>query len=352
MNSHQTIWLEPAFRLRPVRESDRPALQELVSRIPDSLTTLPNDADFLERRIHASLRAFYPHISEPGAEHYLFVAEDLESQRIVGTSGLVARVGGFEPFYTYEVRTEVQTYQKLDVQQRHRVLHLKRSHKGPSELCSLFLHPEQRREGTGRLLSMARFLFIHAFPERFAEELIAELRGYLNPSGESPFWEAVGKQFFRNDFYTADVLSGLGEKEFIEALMPRHPIYVCLLPPAAQTVLGHVHPDTRPAQALLEQQGFHATQEIDIFDAGPVMAAKTSEIPIMQEIQSATCAIGPLAHHDTTELRRCLVANPRIDFRAVRIWCLPPEDGVLHITAKTAQALEADEGESLNYVFT
>jgi RimJ/RimL family protein N-acetyltransferase len=50
------------------------------------------------------------------------------------------------------------------------------------------------------------------------------MRGYIDESGKSPFWEAVGRNFFEFDYYAADVLSGLGEKEFIADLMPRHPM--------------------------------------------------------------------------------------------------------------------------------
>ncbi|MDV7395380.1 arginine N-succinyltransferase, partial [Arthrospira platensis SPKY1] len=123
----------------------------------------PNDPDFLESKIHASLRAFYPKISQPGGEHYLFVLEDLSTGALVGTSGIQARVGGFEPFYTYEVRWEKQSYAPLRIDRDMGVLHLKRSHKGPSEICSLFLHPEFRRYGLGKMLSLGRFLFMKQF---------------------------------------------------------------------------------------------------------------------------------------------------------------------------------------------
>ena len=48
---------------------------------------------------------------------------------------------------------------------------------GTAELCSLFLHPDWRRDGNGSLLSKSRFLFLAEFPEYFSPRVIAEMRG-------------------------------------------------------------------------------------------------------------------------------------------------------------------------------
>ena len=53
--------------------------------------------------------------------------------------------------------------------------------------------------------------------------------------------------------------------------MPRHPVYVNLLPEAARSVIGEVHADTQPARAMLEQEGFRYEGYVDIFDAGPTV---------------------------------------------------------------------------------
>ena len=58
------------------------------------------------------------------------------------------------------------------------------------------------------------------------------------------------------EFSTADYLTGLGEKSFIAELMPRHPLYMNLLPEEARAAIGEVHADTAPARRLLEQEGF------------------------------------------------------------------------------------------------
>src|SRR5438046_10223693 len=114
------------------------------------------------------------------------------------------------------------------------------------------------------------------------------MRGYVDQTGRSPFWEAVGRHFFEFDFYRADVLCGLGEKQFIADLMPRHPIYLPLLRPEVQAVVGRVHHDTEPALALLRAEGFEPVNEVDIFDAGPLVRANVDEIRTIRQARLST----------------------------------------------------------------
>ncbi len=331
--------------VRPVRESDLGALIALAGATGGGLTTLPPDGEFLDDRIHESLRAFSPRVRKPGGEYYLFVLEDTTTGDVVGTSGIASRVGGFEPFYSYEIRRERYVHRPLRIEKEIATLHLKEAHRGPSEVCSLFLRADRRRDGHGRLLSIARFHFIGAFRRRFTEMLIAELRGYVDQTGRSPFWEAVGRPFFEFDFYRADVLSGLGEKEFIADLMPDHPIYIPLLPPEVQAVIGRVHHDTEPALALLRAEGFSATDEVDIFDAGPLVRA---DVASLRTVRLAQTAVVREIRGEPPAERGHLLANGRLDFRACLGAVERVRDGVA-ITAQEAAALEVRIGDPVTF---
>ena len=81
------------------------------------------------------------------------------------------------------------------------------------------------------------------------------------------------------------MLSGLGEKDFIRDLMPRHPIYATLLPPAAQAAIGRVHAEAEPAWRLLVNEGLAPGGEVDIFDAGPLLAATLATVRTVREIR-------------------------------------------------------------------
>jgi arginine N-succinyltransferase len=334
--------------LRPIAENDHAALARLVGSIADGLTSLPNDPDFLQHKIDDSLRGFDPRVRKPNGESYLFVLEDTANHTLAGTSGLLSRVGGFEPFYTYTIESHKQSYPPLHIALEHDSLNLTKSHKGPTEICSLFLHPDYRRGGLGRLLSLARFCFIKAFPDRFAANIIAELRGFIDADGKSPFWEAVGVKFFEHDYYTADILSGLGNKDFIEALMPRHPIYINLLPFSAQKVIGKVHPHTEPALQMLLTEGFERTNQVDIFDAGPLLRAQRERLRIWSNIHTATAQ--PLHAAAKPEQPRALVTNRQLDFRALLTTIDVAEPDAISLPSAALDALQLASDNKVDYV--
>ncbi len=258
--------------IRPIRLDDLEAVEALTAFTGFGLTTLPRDAKLLRRRIRDSLRGF-ENISDqdaPGGETYLFVLEDSQTPDVAGTCGIVSKVGGFEPFYAYRVETSVLESRQLDVRKEIQTLHLVEQHDGPCEVGSLFLAPKFRKEGNGRLLSLSRFLFMAEHLEYFDPIVIAEMRGMVDDQGRSAFWDALGHHFFDIDFPKADYLS-MVNKKFIADLMPKHPIYIPLLPAEAQEVIGRVHPDTEPALKMLEDEGFRRCGMVDIFEAGPVV---------------------------------------------------------------------------------
>ena len=263
---------------RPAQPSDLSQLVELTALAGVGLTTLQRDAGLLEQRIVASQRSFQGPIGKmPGGESFFFVLEDTATGRVVGTSGIVSKVGGFEPFYAYRIHTIVHASQRLNIRKEIPVLHLVMEHNGPCEIGSLFLHPAYQGAGNGRFLSLSRFVFMAEQPAWFEPVVIAEMRGVIDEQGNSAFWSAVGKHFFDMDLSCADYLS-LADKRFIAELMPRYPLYIPLLPAEAQAVIGAVHPKTRPALQLLEQEGFSFSGMVDIFEAGPVVSCRRDEI--------------------------------------------------------------------------
>ncbi len=258
------------FFVRPIARDDLPAVLALSERTGHGLTTLPADRERLSSRIERSLASFAGTASRADA-CYVFVLVDSASNRVVGISAIEAAVGLNEPWYNYHVGTIVHASRALSVYTAVPTLFLENDHTGHTELCSLFLDQAFRHAKNGPLLAKSRLLFIADFADRFAPKVIAELRGKLDADGRSPFWEGLGRHFFAMEYKTADYLTGIGQKAFVAELMPRHPVYVNLLPEAARAVIGEVHADTLPARAMLEQEGFRYEGYIDIFDAGPTV---------------------------------------------------------------------------------
>src|SRR5688500_7515959 len=120
--------------IRPATMDDLGPLTELAAGAGVGLTTLPKDRDLLARRIHKSLRSFERIPDRPGGESYLFVMQDADSGRVVGASGVVSKVGGFEPFYAFQVSAEVHNCDFLKVRREVPYLKLVREHDGPCEI--------------------------------------------------------------------------------------------------------------------------------------------------------------------------------------------------------------------------
>jgi len=271
--------------IRPVAATDLDNLMELAGQTSFGLTTLPRDADYLRQRITESEEGFIRlGDSRPRGEAYLLVLEDTDTNRVLGTAGIVSKVGGFDPFWAYRIETSVHESDDLGIRKEIQTLHLVKDHDGPCEIGSMFLHPDARGRGVGRTLSLARFLFIAEYPQSFDETVIAEMRGVIDDRGHSDFWDAVGKHFFEIDFPKADYLSILN-KRFIADLMPHHPIYIPLLPPVAQAVIGQVHEKTAPALQILKQEGFAFTGMVDIFEAGPIVSCLRDQLRLVRTSQ-------------------------------------------------------------------
>jgi arginine N-succinyltransferase len=271
--------------LRPVLENDLESIYDLASKAETGMTTLPCDMDVLQNRIKESVKSFSFVPSKPGGESYFFVLEDVAKKKIVGTAAIFSKVGGYQPFYTYKVCGTHKESKTLNVKKDIQYLQLVMIHNGPTEMGTLFLLPEYRHGGNGRLLSLSRFMFMAEYKKCFEPYVIVELRGVLDKNDHSPFWDALGKHFFEVDFRKADLMV-MRDKSFIADLMPEHPIYIPLLPEAAQKVIGKVHENTLPALHMLEGEGFQFNDEIDIFEAGPVMKATLGDIRTVRQSQN------------------------------------------------------------------
>lgn len=328
---------------RPVRMDDADQIAELAQNTGAGLTTLPKDPEKLEEKIQLSLDSFASPVEQPGPEYYLFVLEDLETGEIMGTSALAAAVGLEQPFYTYKIGTTVHASPRLGIHKTIPTLILGHDYTGTTEICTLFLSPKHRGGGAGKLLSKGRFLFLANHSNRFADTIIAEMRGYSDENGVSPFWESLGRHFFDMDFEVADTLSGEESNEFIAELMPKYPIYVPMLSKEAQEVLGKVHPDTAPALELLKKEGFEYKDYVDIFDAGPTIETKQENIDtIKRSEQLKVSFIGK-----TSSDSRYLIANHKVeDFRCV-LAAAKVSDGKIQLDEKIAELLQVCNGDTI-----
>lgn len=340
--------------IKPVAIADVDGLLDLANLSSYGLTTLPKDRELLERRTRHAARCFktveddaHPNAAGAEGQSYLFAMHDTDASKVVGISGLESKLGGFHPFYYYKVETSLHESKALDMRKEIPTLQLYAEHNGPSELCSLFLHPAYRQGGTGRVLSVARFLFMAQYPTLFDTTVIAEMRGVIDEQGRSPFWDAVGTHFFGMDFPMADYLS-IKVKELTGELLPRHPIYLPLLPKTAQAVVGKVHPKTEPALAILKKEGFDYNGWVNIFEGGPVITSGRDDIRGVRESKETIVASVVDREIESPQYVVSVGGGDRV-FSACEAR-LTVEDGCVNLPRRVAETLEISVGDTVRYV--
>lgn len=337
------------YYIRPICIDDLHALLEIARLSGPGFTSLPENEALLEEKIKRSEDALSRKINLAGPESYLFVLIDHETGEVVGTTGIEAAVGLNAPWYHYRIGTVVHASRELKVHNRFRTLYLCNDYTGCSEVCTLYLKPEHRHSANGSLLSKSRFLFMAEHPQRFADRVIAEMRGYSDEQGHSPFWDGLGRKFFSMEYSEADYLTGSGNKVFIAELMPKHSIYIHLLPESAQAVIGRVHANTEPARKMLESEGFRFENYVDIFDAGPTITAPLQQIRAIRASRYAKIRITSTEDEDRKGTNFLLSNTGENNFRCALI-PLQEQQGITHITQETADALQVREGDTVRLV--
>ena len=332
-----------SWRVRAARSADLPALFDLALLTGGGFTNLPPDAAALAERLALSDASFARREDAPDDELYILLLEHVETGRVGGCGMVFSRIGARWPFYSYKIGVLSQTSKALGRTFTLPFLSLVTDHDGASEVGGLFLHPDLRTGGLGRLLARSRYLFVAQHRERFGDRMLAELRGVLDDEGHSPFWDALGAKFFGMSFPEADSCNGVHGSQFIADLMPKHPIYTALLPDAARAVIGQPHPKGRAALAMLEAEGFQYDNYVDIFDGGPTVTARTSALRTVRDSRAMTVE---RLSEDGAGLTQSLVAAGRLgDFRA---WIGCVGEGV--VPACEASAMGVAVGDEVRHV--
>jgi len=305
-----------SYVMRPSRLDDLDALVELAHLSGPGFTSLPEDEPILRERLERSDLAFHGRQRHLQYGKYLMMMEHVATGKVVGCSAVKAGAGIEQPFFNYRIITLAQASHaagnlRFDMD----ALVLTNEYVGYTEVGTLFIKPDHRGGGAGRLAAQSRYLLMAAAPERFSDRVLAELRGVVDEQGTSPFWECLGRHFFKMDFADADRLSATTDNQFIVDLMPRYPIYVDLLPPEAREVIGRCHAEGVGAYKLLQWEGFEFDRTVDIFDGGPLVAAQRRHIRTIQESRVVVLKTGDTEADE--DARQGLLSSNRLpDFRA------------------------------------
>ncbi|MHA6723722.1 arginine N-succinyltransferase [Sphingomonas sp. RS2018] len=329
-----------SFVIRAATDRDLQPLYEMAKLTGGGFTNLPPDRRALRTKLERSAAAFAREDDAPIDELFVLVLENVATGEVRGTCQIFTQVGQHWPFYSYRLGTLTKHSTELARTFRAETLNLVSDLEGSSEVGGLFLHPAERAGGLGLLLARSRYLFIRAHRARFADRVLAELRGIIDEAGGSPFWDGVAGRFFGMNFQDADAFNGIHGNQFIADLMPKHPIYTAMLTESARAVIGLPHPSGRAAMRMLENEGFSYENYVDIFDGGPTMTARTDRVRTIMEARDMSIARVALGGEPS------LLATGRLSgFRATL-----GDVGDGSVDAATSAALQVGEGDTVTHV--
>jgi arginine N-succinyltransferase len=334
------MWL-----VRPAAPGDLKAILDLVGGVgPRLSSTLPRKDEALAAKIEQSVRAFEHASGNAGADEtlrFLFVLEDTDTGAVRGVAGIDSRAGHGQPFYNYRKDALIHASHELGVSSRVEVLYPSHALTDHTLLCAFTIDPALKGTDAFELLSRARMMFIATHRELFTDRAVVEIQGVQTDTGEVPFWDSLGRHFFNMDFETADQHSGALSKTFIAELMPPNPVYVTLLTPQAQAALGQAHEKTRATYELLQREGFQAGAYLDIFDAGPVLEARTDSLKTI-----ASSISGALHGNPSDDGELCLISgDSAAGFRCTLTPMTETLQGDIKVPVRTWHCLGLDAGD-------
>ncbi len=268
------------FRL--ATEKDIPAIFAFTKEAEAGLTTVPRTQDGVQAYVEATHRFL---AGDEAANRLLFVVE--RNGRVMGISGIIPKLGVERPFYSFKRSRHARRSSQMDLRTEYETIQLTTDFDGWSELASIYLAPEARGKGVARLLSLGRLCFIENHRHLFDSRLMADIRGWVDEEGVSPFWEHITRKFIQTDFAIADRLSA-SDGRFIVELLPSLPILMNLMPDAARHCVGRPHDISRGAMNLLMGAGFELTELCDIFDGGPAIECRVDRTLIARTAKNRT----------------------------------------------------------------
>jgi arginine N-succinyltransferase len=333
------------FRIRAAGERDLPHLYEMAKLTGGGFTNLPADRRALAAKLERSEAAFAREEDTLADELFVLILENAQTGEVRGTCQIFTEVGQHHPFYSYRIGTLTQHSRELGRTFRAEMLSLATDLEGATEVGGLFLHPGERAGGLGLLLARSRYLFIRAHRPRFADRILAELRGIIDEAGGSPFWDGLAGRFFGMNFQDADSFNAINGHQFIADLMPKHPIYTAMLSESARAAIGLPHPSGRAAMRMLENEGFAFQNYVDIFDGGPTMTARTDQVRTVRDAR-----VGRVVAIDSDGGEEAIVATGRLaSFQATYGSVRAAADGIV-LSPDAAATLGVGEDDQVMWV--
>ncbi|MES3022622.1 MAG: arginine N-succinyltransferase [Pseudomonadota bacterium] len=337
------------YVVRPVELTDIAGLEALAAVTTPGVHTLPRTREKIGAAVELSIASFSAHVDIPSEESYLFVLEQLGSREIVGSASIFASAGSNGTYFSFRNDVIQQVSRDLNISHSVHALTLCSELTAYSQLSAFNMRNRESAGIEGALLSRARLLFAVLAPHRFSDRFFVPLAGITDSAGQSPFWDALGRKFFKMDFLDAErVIGGARNRTLIVELMPHYPVYVPLLPGDAQAAMGQIHPDGEMAFNLLTEEGFEADDYVDIFDGGPILQAHKNSLRSFTGSMVRRVAHAEPGSSSDAPVTYAVAASNEKNFRAITVACPPVESGdTVSLPQHAQDALMVAPGENV-----
>ena len=346
--------------LREIQERDLDSLEQF-SQVPGFIN-LTGDRDLLKEKITRSITSFNVPLKDLVPNQFegkfIFIAEEVESKKVLGTSMIASQHGTQEsPHFYLELGSEKKFSDMINTEFIHGTLKLKYDTNGPSEIGGLILNPDYRNsnERIGRQIFFVRFLYLALNRSRFKRKILAELLPPLNKKGQSPLWEAIGRRFTNMDYWEADELCQKN-KEFIFSLFPTGKMYTTFFSAEARNAIGKVGRDTEPVLHMLKKIGFQYKNQVDPFDGGPHLWANVDELLPLKRLGQFSLVCGSadsFNEGDQTQGLLCPTQSKLGEFRAVSVHVITHNGKLRILEPKEARAesvLGLKDGDAVTFM--
>jgi arginine N-succinyltransferase len=337
------------YVVRPVEPADVGALETLLAAATPGVHTLPRTREKIAALVERSVASFAAHVDIPSEETYLFVLEDLERRELAGTAAIHASAGSNGTYFAFRNDVIQQVSRDLNISHSVHALTLCSELTAYSQLSGFTIRHRDSAGLEAPLLSRARLLYSVLAPHRFGDRFFVPLAGVTDDNGQSPFWDALGRKFFKMDFLDAErVIGGARNRTLIVELMPHYPVYVPLLPGPAQAAMGQIHPSGELAFDLLTEEGFEADEYVDIFDGGPILLAHKNALRSFRGSMVRRVAMEDQPPASKDAAVDYAVASSERKFRAIVVSCAPAESSeALCLPAWAREALQVAPGDNV-----
>ncbi|PWF45017.1 arginine N-succinyltransferase [Massilia glaciei] len=337
------------YVVRPVELTDIAGLEALAAVTTPGVHTLPRTREKIAAAVELSIASFAAHVDIPSEESYLFVLEQQGSREIVGSAAIFASAGSNGTYFSFRNDVIQQVSRDLNISHSVHALTLCSELTAYSQLSAFNMRNRDGAGLEGALLSRARLLFAVLAPHRFSDRFFVPLAGITDSAGQSPFWDALGRKFFKMDFLDAEkVIGGARNRTLIVELMPHYPVYVPLLPGDAQAAMGQIHPDGELAFNLLTEEGFEADDYVDIFDGGPILQAHKNSLRSFTGSMVRRVAHAEPGSLFDAPVTYAVAASNEKNFRAITVACPPAESGdTVSLPQHAQDALMVAPGENV-----